>query len=349
MRMDLWHRHAREARLLPAGIQEKDLDEIEDLLGFCRSARYRAGVSFEFPEGWVRRFSEGDTTVTQYRLPGATLTKVYRVTGDQAAAGMRGQVIRHPVTTEPECHRFLESLEHATLAADLDGFDAYDRRVGESGLPVLILGPSPAHYVMLEIMGYEAFYLAMHDFPDTLDALVRRLEQRFEAELWDRALRTGAELILHGTHFSDAMTPEPIFRRYLLPYFERFIPCAHAAGKRVLWHADAGMGTLLGLVLESGFDGADCLATAPLVAETIEDYDRAWKGRIVCWGGIPGTLFDARYPRDSFLDHASHLRQYTAGRAGFIIGASDNLLPGAEWERILTVSEVFRREGGRQA
>lgn len=341
MRMDLWHRHAERLGCLPPEVRGRGVEAIEDGLGFCRSARYRTHVRFEFPEPWITTDMVREEVTTVYSFPRATLRKVTRRTREQALAGMAGHVIRHPVGSEEDCRAYIHALEQGSLAADLDGFDGYDREVGGAGLPLLILGPCPAHFVMLELMGYEGFYLAWADFPDTVNALVGAIEQRFRTELWPRALASRAELILHGTHFSDLMTPRPIFQHCFLPYLADFISRAHAAGKRVLWHADAGMGTLLDLVLEAGFDGADCLATAPLVAESLEDYDRAWKGRIVCWGGIPGMVLNPEYPRKLFLDHVRWLRQYTSNRPGFIIGASDNVMPGAEWERIVTVSDLF--------
>jgi hypothetical protein len=194
---------------------------------------------------------------------------------------------------------------------------------------------------MLEWFGYERFYYAMADYPDTLQALVRGLDDLFRRALWDAVLASPAELVLHGNHFADATTPPPLFRRFFLPYFQAFNARAHAAGKRVLWHADAAMGSLLDLVLEAGFDGADCLATAPLVPQTLADYDRAWGGRIVSWGGLPGTIFNPEFPAPRFAEHLRRLAEFSRNRRGFIIGASDNVMPGALWERIVAVSETF--------
>jgi hypothetical protein len=343
IRMDLWFNHARELDLLPSEIKGLTLEQIEDSLGFCRSARYRAKARLEFPEGWITRDSSNDETVTSFCLPGVTLRKRERLTPEQRLASMRPFVTKYPIQTASDCKAFLCAIEHASLEADVDGFEEYDWQVGDAGLPLLIIGPCPAHYVMQELTGYEMFFYAMRDYPDTLNALIDTLETRFRKELWERVVTSSAELILHGEHFSDTMTPKPIFREHFLPYFSEFNCRAHAVGKKVLWHADAGMGTLLELVMEAGFDGADCLATAPLVQQTIEDYDRAWQGRIVCWGGIPGTLFDPAVSHRDFVNHIEHLRQYTADRRGFLTGASDNVLPGAEWERTKILSERFSR------
>ncbi|MHB0937381.1 MAG: uroporphyrinogen decarboxylase family protein [Armatimonadota bacterium] len=341
MRLDLWHRDAVSRGTLPDVLACCSVEDIEDRLGFCRSARYRAHPKLVFPDGWVQECDDGEAHRTSYRFPAATVEKVERRTPDQARAGMRGAIVNYPVSSETGCRALLAALEQASLVADLDGFTAFDRAVGDAGLPMLIIGSCPTHTLMLEWFGYEHFFYALADYPDTLAALIETLEALFRRALWDRVLASPAELILHGNHFADATTPPPLFRRFFLPYFRTFNDRAHAAGKRVVWHADAAMGALLDLVLEAGFDGADCLATAPLVPETLEEYHRAWQGRIVCWGGLPGTVFNPEFPEPLFADHLRQLAEFTRGKPGFIIGASDNVMPGALWERVVAVRDAF--------
>ena len=139
------------------------------------------------------------------------------------------------------------------------------------------------------------------------------------------------------------MTPPPIFEKYFLPYFKEFNSRMHEHGKKTMWHADAEMGGLLNHVLEAGFDGADCLATIPLVPQRIEDYFDAWKGGIACWGGLPSTIFDPTFPMEEYKRTVDHLVEVTQGRNDFIFGASDNVMPGAEWERLLYLAEATGR------
>ena len=107
----------------------------------------------------------------------------------------------------------------------------------------------------------------------------------------------------------------------------------HDSQKKVLFHSDSDLGSLAPLMLEAGFDGADCLATQPLVKETIEDYLKVWDGRIVCWGGLPSMIFDTSYPRREYEQAVRSLVKLTKGRSDFIFGASDHVMPGAPWER----------------
>jgi hypothetical protein len=341
MRLDIWHAHAKNAGLLPAEVAGLDVEEVEDLLGFCRSARYRPCPRFVFPDGWVREEADGSMLTTIYNFPGGELRKVLHHSPEEKRSGLRGHLVRYPIQTESDCRAYLDALDAATLHLSIEGYGDFDRRTGERGLPMLILGPCPGNQVMLELMGYENFYYANADYPDLLGALIRKIGRRFRAEVWPAAFQSGAELLLHGEHFSDTNYPPALFEKHFLPYLAEFASEAHACGRYVLWHADAAMGSLKKYALDARVDGADCLATWPLVPHTLEEYHEAWQGRVVCWGGLPSVVFQPEYPADTFERGLRHLREFTSGKAGIIVGVSDNVMPGALWERILAVRDAF--------
>ncbi len=341
IRINLWYQDAVSRGTLPKDWSGDTVADIEDRLGFCRSARWRARPRLVFPGNTVKESDQGDQHITRYDFPGAALKKVEQKTVEQARAGMRGTTVRYPVNDKASCSALLKAMENAWLEADLAGLADFDREVGDAGLPLLILGSCPAHALMLDWFGYQNFFYALADYPEILIELIAAFETIYRRDLWEPALRTPAELIMHGNHLADATTPPPLFRRFFLPYFQHFNARVHEAGKKALWHADAQMGTLLELVLEAGFDGADCLATAPLVKQTMADYDQVWQNRIVKWGGLPGTLFNPEIPETEFLKHVEALQSFTRDRSGFIIGASDNVMPGACWKRIKMLSDAF--------
>lgn len=343
IRLDLWFNHAVRTGALPAELLGMTIEQIEDMLGFCRSARYRARVHFRFPDGWQRDDTDGDNTSTVYSFPGGVqLIKRSVSLREHRQIGMVGHTTHYPISSEKECDSFAEAVEAATVAHGVAGFEEYSRAVGPDGMPMLILGSCPTSFAMLELMGYENFFYAMADYPASLKRLIAAIDAKFRAELWPEVMRSSAELILHGNHFSDDTTPPRVFRQYFVPYFRDFTAVAHAAGKLVVWHADAEMRTLLHDVVDAGFDGADCLATAPLVKQTLEECYRAWNGRIVCWGGLPSTVCSPEYPAPEFEDYICRLHDFVSGKPGFIIGVSDNMMPGVTWERVEAISRVFR-------
>lgn len=256
--------------------------------------------------------------------------------------GLRSHSLAYPLCTREDYLTLLDHVGGAHLEFAPGSFADFDAATGDAGLPMLIVGGCPAHMLMISWAGYENFYLHLADFGDVVEKLIAEMARIFRRDLWPYVQASGAKLILHGTHFSTQMTPRPIFRQYFLPYFRDFNEQMHRDGRKVVFHADAECSGLIADVLEARFDGADCLATAPLVTTRLEDYLQAWQGKIVCWGGLPSTIFDPTFPADKYEPHVRQVIQVMRGRSDCILGASDNVMPGADWRRLRLLAELTR-------
>jgi hypothetical protein len=336
VRIELWYADAVLKNSLVQEIRGFNREEVEDYLGFCRAVRYRTHPQLRFKNVEIRKRREKEEVIEEYLFRGKTLIRRTH----QPGGIMAPYIVKYPLEAEEDYELLLSEMEEAYLDFDTAGFDELDGRTGDAGLPVLILHSCPAHLVMLQWSGYEHFFLHLSDFPDKVETLIHRIEEVYRRDLWPAACSSQAKLVFHGNHFNTQMTPPPIFEKYFLPYFEEFNKLMHGHRKKVMWHADAEMGGLMGQVLEAGFDVADCLATTPLVSQRIEDYFNAWKGRIVCWGGLPSIVFDPTFPIEKYKRYVDHLVEVTRSRNDFIFGASDQVMPGARWERLLYLAEA---------
>lgn len=339
IRMDLWHNHAKLHNRLPAEIAGLSCEEVEDHLGFCRAARFRGFYNVVSPNCVRSTETSGDDTVTGYAFKSKTLISVKRQSPEMREQGIQAILVEHPIK-EAEDYSLMETFyQGAGLVHGEKEFVEFDRKTGDRGLPMLILNSCPTHEVILNFTGYEKFYMDSYDYPDAVRSLIRTMEEFYKAELWPAAAKSSAQLILHGNHFSSKMTPIPIFKEYFVPYFTEFCDYMHSFGKYVAFHSDADLGELKPLIPEIGFDIADCLATAPLVEERIEDYFNAWNGKVVCWGGLPSTVFSPEYPVDDYKKYVDELISKVKGRNDFIFGASDNVMPFSQWEKIKYLAE----------
>ena len=337
VRLDLWHKDAELSGTLPGPIKGLSCEETEDYLGFCRAARYRTHPQISFRGIEITQSVVGEEKIERYVFDERALERRTSVSPDSV---LKGHIIKYPLESEADYDVLLSNIDRAFLDFDASGFDSYDREVGEAGEPVFIVDACPAHSVMLFFAGYENFYYHLADFPEKVEKLISGVERIYKRELWPATCETNAKLILHGAHFSSQITPLPIFEKYFLDYFKEFNELMHQHDKKVVCHADAEMGDLLDVVLEAGFDGSDCLATTPLVPQGIEDYLSAWQDKIVCWGGLPGIIFDPSFPRKEYEQYVVDLVERTKGSKSFIFGASDNVMPGAEWERLIFLAEA---------
>ena len=340
IRLDLWYTDAVARGLIPASMRAKSCHEIEDALGFCRAARHRAGMRLNFKGHELRVAKEGDHTIETYPFPEKHLVRDIRLPEESRRQGIQGHIVRYPLESKEDYEILLEHLDEAYVECDVEGFRTLDVDTGDAGLPLFIAHSCPAHLVMLRFAGYEEFFYQRVDFPELVEELILGLEELWRRDVWPAVLESGATMVMHGNHFSSQMTAPAVFKQYMLPYFRRFTDLVHEAGMKAVWHADAEMGALLDHVVEAGFDVADCLATEPLVPLSLEDYFDAWQGRIVCWGGLPSTIFLPSFPLEEYRRYVDTVARTVSGRGDFIYGASDNVMPGAEWNRLVYLAEA---------
>jgi hypothetical protein len=341
IRLDLWHKEMSLKDSLPEEAKGMSLGELEDSLGFCRTARYRSNPRIFFKNSTVESLEKAGEKVDKYIFAeGLALSRVTAY--DNVNKSLAGHIIKYPLETEEDYDLILSRMQDAYVDIEFEDFEDFDAATGDAGLPVFIIGPCPAHHLMLEFCGYENFFLHMFDFPEKVDSLINHFERIYRRDIWPVVCGLNAELILHGAHFSSQMTPPPIFEKYFLPYFKEFNELMHSHNKKVIWHADAEMGNLLDLVIEAGFDGTDCLICEPLVKQKMEEYFDVWQGNIVCWGGLPSVIFEHSYPLEKYMSHVDQLINVTKDRKDFIFGASDNVMPGADWNRVRILAEKLR-------
>jgi hypothetical protein len=346
LRLDKWYRARLHENNLPGELQGMSLDALQDHLGLARSARdakvftRRLGPSVEHVEQ-----RKDDLTITEWRTSRGTLHKVQRSTAADAAAGLLPAIIEYPIKSAEDYAAFAEVAHHTEFVPCYEDCRRYDQEIGNTGLPMVILGPDPFHDILLNWTGYEQGYVDLHERPDLVREAVSASDASYR-RMWPIIAESPARFVMHGVNFDTQMTPPPIFRQYFLPYLKQFNTEMHKAGKRVAFHADGDLTGLLSLVLEADFDAADCFACTPLVPCTVAQAREAWKGRITMWGGVPSTLLEPNIPLERLEAHLHGLYRDVAPGDHFILGLSDQAMPTSSWEHIRLMCKWAREHSG---
>jgi hypothetical protein len=342
-RMDKWHRSRRHAGNLPPELSGLSLEQVEDHLGLGRSAR--AGKVFRDvldPPVERRETRSGDQIVTEYRTPMGTLTRVNQFGPGDEAAGLSPTITKYPITEIADYAAYRQVVEHTRYVPTYAEFEAYDRMIGQAGLPMVILGPNPIHELWANWTGYENGYLHLNDAPDVVRETVEAVEPLYR-QMWPIVADSPARLIMHGVNFDSAMTPPDVFREHFVPYLKAFNDRMHKAGKYVACHADGDMTALLDLVVEAGFDVADCFACAPLVRCTFDEARAAWANRITIWGGLPSTLLEPNVSLDALRNHLVSIYTGLGDGRRFILGISDQAMPTSSCEHLKCAAEFAKK------
>lgn len=119
----------------------------------------------------------------------------------------------------------------------------------------------------------------------------------------------------------------------------------YARDKCLAFHLDADSRLLLGLIRDAGMDVADTFATAPLAKCTLTDARKAWGEQIVIWGGLPSTLLEDGVSDEQFEKEMLDIFRAIAPGKAFILGVSDNIMPGARFDRLKRVREMVEQWG----
>lgn len=343
-RLLLWYNAHKLAGTLPGRYRDWSLRDIEADLGLGTPARDGTVYTTRLHGVDTRVQHAGWETMTEYVTPVGTVRTRHRESEELRRAGIGSLEVEHLIK-RPEDYDLVEYLiEHTEYVSTYEDYRAYEREVGDDGVPMVSAGHDPMHRIMREITGYNRFFYDLYDYPDRIERLYRSLYDKMK-ELWPILAASPALLILHGVHFDSTMTPPPLFEQYFLPYFREFNAYMHAHHKVVTFHADADTRLLLNAVVEAGFDMAECFVCAPMVSCTLAEARQTWKGRIIIWGGIPSTLLCDPVSDDEFETYMNEMFTTIAPGDGIILGVADNVMPEAHLERVIRIGEMVEERG----
>jgi uroporphyrinogen-III decarboxylase len=293
----------------------------------------------------VRTQRLGPDTRTEYITPVGTVSTRQRHSELLERGGIDTQTDVAHMIKEPDDYPVVEYIiQHTDIIPTYGTYLAYEREIGEDGVPLVGIGPDPMYHILQDLIGYSQAFFHLHDYPVRVHHLLAVLTEYAEA-VQEVVLASPAKLILHGEHFSSQFTPPNLFKTYMLPYFQAFADKLHARHKVLACHADADTSRLLPLIKEAGFDMAECFVTAPMVPVTLEEARQAFGEDVIIWGGIPSVMLGPPISDQEFRAYVRDLFSTIAPGDAFILGVADNVMAEANLERLVWVSTVVAEYG----
>jgi uroporphyrinogen-III decarboxylase len=344
-RLQIWYDAHKRRGTLPSRYQGWTVRQIEHDLGMGTPARdgrvFRTGLH----DVEVQTEKRGNEVRTRYVTPVGTVSTLERSSEILEQGGISGTREVEQMIKGPADYPVVEYIvEHTAIIPTYDEYLAYENEVGEDGVPLVSIGADPMYRVLRELIGYNNAFFHLHDYPDLVAHLLGVLKEQ-AAVIQEIVLDSPARLILHGEHFDSQMTPPYLFREHMLPHFRALTERLHERGKVLACHADADTSLLLDLILESGFDMAECFVTAPMVPLTLEQARETLGTRVIIWGGIPSVMLCDPVSDQAFEEYMRNLFRTIAPGDAFILGVADNVMAEAKLERIERITEMVHDYG----
>jgi hypothetical protein len=245
--------------------------------------------------------------------------------------------LKWEVETEDELKVATWRAENTTWEWDPDRFDRAQREVGDLGAPTMYMPRMNVQSLYINKMGSENGIYAIYDWPDTVEAYFRALEESHD-RLIDVINASPVEIINFGENIHAGTLPPSLFTKYHLPACRRRCERLHAAGKWVCSHWDGDCRPLLPFARETGLDGIEAITPEPQGDVTLEETREALGDEMFLIDGIPAVYFDETFPEATLVDCVHRIIELFAPR--LILGISDEISSTGDIERVRIVGRI---------
>ena len=370
-RMDYWLNRNQECGRLPSPYQDMELLDFYDALGCSPRPYGEYGACLEIisPPGLKRE--------TLISVAGKPYQPAAKHLGNLFSYGIQfnwdvfpppygkilervetpiGVLERHIVYTDSSYHTIkypLEStddirvmkylLESREVLFNGERFQQAEARIGLRSAPMLCLPRTNLQRLNVDLMGFENTIYALHDQLEVMEDLIRVMDETDELYL-DALVKCPITIVNFDDNIDQNLVAPSLFRRYILPAYQRRTERLHAAGKTCHSHWDGMCPQLLRFIPETGLDGVEALTLEPMGVLTISQIKEALGERIILLDGIPMTSFLPGSP-DGELERIT--RQLIETFApNLILGISDEPSPDCSIDKIRRVVEIVNEYEG---
>ena len=171
-----------------------------------------------------------------------------------SSAGDGSEHISKYYISSPEDYSVMKYIvDHTVFVKNESIWAKHSKNLGEDGVVLGRLDRNPYQKLMMELVGAENFLLDLYTDPEPVLEVLYAMDKRME-EQYALALESEAEILWMPDNVTSDMTPPDCFRKYLLPYYQKYTALAHQAGKRVVAHFDGKFKLLADMIRDSGID-----------------------------------------------------------------------------------------------
>lgn len=321
---------------LPAPYTDMDPADVFRSLG-CSTRLYEFNDCFrriEHPAVKLteRQLNETDTEYT-----------IHTPVGDQVVITRKSPsnwfhiTLKWEVASEAELKVATWREENTEWAWDQATYEDLLTRLGDLGLPTMFMPRMNVQSLYIEKTGVEQGILALYDWPDTVGAYFRALEESHD-RLMDLINLSPIDVINFGENIHAGTLSPKLFVKYHLPACQKRCEKLHRAGKFCCSHWDGDTRPLLKYARETGLDGIEAITPKPQGDVTLEEVKQALGDELFYLDGIPAVYFDDTFPVETLVECTHRLIELFAPK--LVLGISDEMSSQGDLERIRIVGQI---------
>lgn len=219
-------------------------------------------------------------TVTLRRIsPWGTLTTVLK----------HDHPVEHPVKSLKEL-RILRAIWEASDYVENNDMDEpfarVERQIGDDGMYVPSLDPSPVQNLLEYEMGAANFYYLLDDHRSEVEELLAVMHAKRLQEYEILARRSPAEVVVAMENTSSTLISPQLYRQYSLPQIRDYVDVLHRYGKIAVLHMCGHLKALLPVVRDTKLDGINAVTPPPVGTTYFEDVLDAYGDDFLLFGSV---------------------------------------------------------------
>jgi hypothetical protein len=217
--------------------------------------------------------------------------------------------------------------------------DVNDGLVAASGGP----WRSPFNKFIVELAGTKATMILMKRYTKEFDAFCEELARINREVIMPAQYNSPIPYMSCGDNVDGRNNPPPVYKKYILPYFEEIAKECKRHGKYSFAHFDGDLTDLLPFMSNDlyPFDGIEAPTFHPQGNVTLEEFRKALGDGIIVLDGIPSTIFLEYYEEDRFVKFVNQVLE--AFSPNLILGVSDEYSPNGLFKRMQMVAGIVEK------
>ncbi len=198
--------------------------------------------------------------------------------------------------------------------------------------------------VGMEAVGISPFLRYLYTNPEFIRKVICHSSE-YTLELGKAYADAGADVLMifddYAYHSGPFLSPK-LWREYVLPWNKKVLSALHKKGVPVVLHACGDIRSLMGGIIESGYDAIQPLeATANM---TLKEAKERWGDEICLMGNININTLSLGTVQDVEKEVREAIRDAAPG-GGYVLGSSHGVYHSCKPENVLRMSEVKKKYG----
>lgn len=209
---------------------------------------------------------------------------------------------------------------------------------GDLGLPTVYMPRVNVQHLFIDIMGVEGAIYALIDYEEGVIGKYFQVLSESHERLIEVINKSPIEVINFGDNVHGGVLSPDLFKKYVLPEYQKRNELLHRANKFTHCHWDGDTKSLLPFVKECGFDGIEAVTPKPQGDVTIDEIKEAFGDELFLLDGIAAILFEDIFPIEELEKQTRELIEKFGPK--LILGISDEMSSMGNLDRIKFVGEI---------